>query len=63
MSILILVRHGQSVYNLENRLNSRYRFTLGRGRSRAGEKLKDYKFEIAYTSMLIRAKVCESFLY
>jgi bisphosphoglycerate-dependent phosphoglycerate mutase len=23
---------------------------------RAGEKLKDYKFEIAYTSMLIRAK-------
>jgi bisphosphoglycerate-dependent phosphoglycerate mutase len=29
----------------------------GRGRSKTqGEKLKDYKFEIAYTSMLIRAE-------
>jgi 2,3-bisphosphoglycerate-dependent phosphoglycerate mutase len=59
MSILILVRHGQSVYNLENRFTgTRYRsYPLGEEEvRRAGEKLKDYKFEIAYTSMLIRAQ-------
>ncbi|MFV8333966.1 2,3-bisphosphoglycerate-dependent phosphoglycerate mutase [Flavobacterium sp. GSP14] len=60
MSILILVRHGQSVYNLENRFTGTLDIDLtplGEEEvRRAGEKLKDYKFEIAYTSMLIRAQ-------
>ena len=60
MSILIIVRHGQSVYNLENRFTGTIDIDLtplGEEEARrAGEKLKDYKFEMAYTSMLIRAQ-------
>ena len=60
MSILILVRHGQSVYNLENRFtgNLDIRLTsLGEEEARhAGELLKGYTFDMAYTSMLLRAQ-------
>jgi 2,3-bisphosphoglycerate-dependent phosphoglycerate mutase len=60
MSILILVRHGQSVYNLENRFTGNIDIgltKLGEEEARnTGEKLKDYKFDLAYTSMLIRAQ-------
>lgn len=60
MSILILVRHGQSVYNLENRFTGSLDIgltPLGENEARqAGEKLKSYPFDIAYTSMLIRAQ-------
>ena len=60
MSILIVVRHGQSVYNLENRFTGTIDIDLtplGEQESRqAGEKLKDYKFDMAYTSMLLRAQ-------
>ena len=60
MSILILVRHGQSVYNLENRFTGNLDIALtklGEQEARnAGEKLKNYKFDFAYTSNLIRAQ-------
>lgn len=60
MSILILVRHGQSVYNLENRFTGNLDIALtklGEQEARnAGEKLKNYKFDFAYTSTLVRAQ-------
>ena len=60
MSILILVRHGQSVYNMENRFTGTLdiRLTpLGEEEARhTGELLKGYIFAIAYTSMLLRAQ-------
>lgn len=61
MATLVLVRHGQSVYNFENRFTGNVDVgltTLGEEQARAaGEKLKGYTFEIAYTSMLIRAQL------
>lgn len=60
MPILILVRHGQSVYNLENRFTGNLDIgltPLGEEESRlSGEKLKGYSFDLAFTSMLIRAQ-------
>lgn len=60
MPILILVRHGQSVYNLENRFTGSLDIgltPLGEEEARqAGAKLRAYRFDIAYTSMLIRAQ-------
>lgn len=60
MPILLLVRHGQSVYNLENRFTGNLDIALtplGEEESRqTGIKLKGYPFDIAYTSMLIRAQ-------
>jgi 2,3-bisphosphoglycerate-dependent phosphoglycerate mutase len=60
MCTLILVRHGQSVYNLENRFTGSMDVpltTLGKQEARnAGEKLINYKFDLAYTSTLERAK-------
>lgn len=60
MSILIVVRHGQSVYNLENRFTGNIDIgltPLGEDESRqTGEKLKGIPFDMAYTSMLIRAQ-------
>ena len=60
MSILILVRHGQSVYNLENRFTGTLDIgltPLGEEEAKqTGEKLKSYSFDVAYTSMLIRAQ-------
>ncbi|MGO4771219.1 2,3-diphosphoglycerate-dependent phosphoglycerate mutase [Flavobacterium sp. W22_SRS_FK3] len=60
MAVLILVRHGQSLYNLENRFTGNLDIALtdlGREQAKqAGDKLVDYVFDIAYTSMLIRAQ-------
>jgi len=53
MSILILVRHGQSVYNLENRFTGNLDINLTKlGEQEAlnaGDKLLNYKFDLAYT--------------
>jgi 2,3-bisphosphoglycerate-dependent phosphoglycerate mutase len=60
MSSLTLVRHGQSIYNLENRFTGNLDVALtplGREEAKsAGEKLKDFHYSIAYTSTLIRAQ-------
>jgi 2,3-bisphosphoglycerate-dependent phosphoglycerate mutase len=60
MAALILVRHGQSIYNLENRFTGNLDVALtplGREEARiAGEKLTSFPFAIAYTSTLIRAQ-------
>lgn len=59
MAILILVRHGQSTYNLQNRFTGNLDVPLtqlGEAEARlAGRKLKKYPFDFAYTSMLVRA--------
>lgn len=60
MSKLVLIRHGQSLWNLENRFTGWVDVPLtDQGRSearRAGEKLKDLTFQVAYTSALTRAQ-------
>jgi 2,3-bisphosphoglycerate-dependent phosphoglycerate mutase len=60
MAALILVRHGQSIYNLENRFTGNLDIALtplGREEARiAGGKLTGFTFAIAYTSTLIRAQ-------
>jgi len=60
MATLILVRHGQSVYNLENRFTgSLYINLTKKGRleaQAAGKKLRHYNFDCAYTSTLKRAQ-------
>jgi 2,3-bisphosphoglycerate-dependent phosphoglycerate mutase len=57
---LILVRHGQSVWNLENRFTGWTDVPLtdqGKVEARqAGEKLKGYRFDRAFTSALSRAQ-------
>jgi 2,3-bisphosphoglycerate-dependent phosphoglycerate mutase len=59
MSTLILLRHGESTWNHENRFTGWTDVPLSETGSKeaytAGEKLKGYKFDIAYTSVLIRA--------
>ncbi|OOV13287.1 2,3-diphosphoglycerate-dependent phosphoglycerate mutase [Flavobacterium sp. LM4] len=60
MALLIFVRHGQSLYNLENRFTGILDIPLtdlGREQAKqAGQKLIGYVFDIAYTSMLVRAQ-------
>ena len=60
MSLLVLIRHGQSVYNLENRFTGNVDValtTLGEEEAHAaGNKLIGFTFNIAYTSVLKRAK-------
>lgn len=60
MTKLILIRHGQSTYNLENRFTGNVDVPLtvqGQQEARhAGEKIKDIKFDRAYTSTLKRAQ-------
>jgi 2,3-bisphosphoglycerate-dependent phosphoglycerate mutase len=60
MSILVLVRHGQSVFNLENRFTGNLDISLTRlgeqEAKNAGDKLIHYKFDLAYTSTLVRAQ-------
>lgn len=60
MALLIFVRHGQSLYNLENRFTGILDIPLtdlGKEQAKlAGQKLTGYVFDIAYTSMLIRAQ-------
>jgi len=58
---LVLVRHGQSVWNLENKFTGWHDVDLTeKGRSeaqKAGQLLKEqgYEFDIAFTSLLKRA--------
>lgn len=59
MPNLVLLRHGESQWNLENRFTGWVDVPLspkGEEEARtAGEKLKSYKFDKAYTSVLQRA--------
>lgn len=60
MSTLVIVRHGQSVWNLENRFTGWTDVELsekGIAEAReAGRKLTGYTFKEAFTSSLIRAR-------
>ncbi|KXK45655.1 MAG: phosphoglycerate mutase 1 family protein [Chlorobi bacterium OLB5] len=60
MPNLVLIRHGQSQWNLENRFTGWIDIPLspnGEEEARiAGEKLKGMKFDHAFTSALIRAQ-------
>jgi 2,3-bisphosphoglycerate-dependent phosphoglycerate mutase len=57
---LALVRHGQSLWNLENRFTGWVDVPLtdkGQQEARAaGERLRDHTFDVAYTSSLTRAQ-------
>lgn len=59
MAKLVLVRHGQSVWNKENKFTGWVDVELSdKGITEAhscAKKLKDFKFDIAYTSVLKRA--------
>ena len=59
MPSLILLRHGESQWNLENRFTGWVDVPLspkGEDEARsAGEKLKDFRFNRAFTSVLRRA--------
>ena len=59
MPNLILLRHGESQWNLENRFTGWTDIELSskgvQEAHEAGEKLKAYKFDKAYTSVLKRA--------
>lgn len=60
MALLTLIRHRQSVYNLENRFTGYLDVALTpfgeQEAKQAGTKLKGFQFSIAYTSMLKRAQ-------
>lgn len=60
MPTLALVRHGQSLWNAENRFTGWVDVPLtelGEEEARrAGERLRDVAFDVAYTSALIRAQ-------
>ncbi len=59
MSDLLMIRHGQSVYNLENLFTGWVDVPLSeqgvKEAREAAEKLKNYKIDVAYTSKLKRA--------
>jgi 2,3-bisphosphoglycerate-dependent phosphoglycerate mutase len=59
MAYLILIRHGESQWNLENRFTGWVDVELSpkgiKEAEIAGNKLKDYKIDKAYTSVLKRA--------
>lgn len=60
MPNLVLVRHGQSLWNLENKFTGWIDIDLSpKGEEEAkdaGEKLANFEFDIAFTSALIRAQ-------
>jgi 2,3-bisphosphoglycerate-dependent phosphoglycerate mutase len=60
MPQLVLIRHGESQWNLENRFTGWVDVPLtpkGEEEARAaGQKLKTFKFDCAFTSALIRAQ-------
>lgn len=60
MPLLVLVRHGQSIWNAEDRFTGWVDVPLseqGEEEARkAGRLLKDYDFQVAYTSALTRAQ-------
>ncbi|MFP3218980.1 MAG: 2,3-bisphosphoglycerate-dependent phosphoglycerate mutase [Acidianus sp.] len=59
MAVLALLRHGESLWNEENRFTGWIDVPLTeRGRQealRAGLLLRGYRFDVAYTSVLQRA--------
>src|SRR5882672_11476930 len=59
MSILIIVRHGQSAWNLENRFTGEVDVDLTplgiAEAKKAGQQIKLYPIDVAYTSVLKRA--------
>src|SRR3990172_9177236 len=59
MGTLVLIRHGESQWNLENRFTGWVDVPLTeKGREearRAGEKIRQMRFDKAYTSVLQRA--------
>ncbi len=59
MSKLVLVRHGQSQWNLENRFTGSVDVPLSKKGIEeaisAGKKLKDYEFDTMYVSHMLRA--------
>jgi len=60
MPTLVLVRHGQSLWNLENRFTGWVDVPLSElgvaEARRAGELLEGFRFHVAYTSALTRAQ-------
>ncbi len=58
---LVLIRHGQSIWNLENRFTGWADIPLSENgiieAKNAGIKLKNFKFDVAYTSELMRAQM------
>lgn len=60
MPKLVIVRHGQSQWNLENRFTGWIDIDLSPAgieeAGKAGDKLKGHKFEKAFTSDLVRAQ-------
>ena len=60
MATLIIFRHGQSVWNLENKFTGWVDVELSekgiQEAKNAGEKLKPFKFDLAYASALKRAQ-------
>jgi 2,3-bisphosphoglycerate-dependent phosphoglycerate mutase len=60
MPNLILLRHGESQWNLENRFTGWVDIPLSskgeKEAQEAGQKLRSYKFDVAFTSVLKRAK-------
>lgn len=60
MPTLVLIRHGQSLWNLENRFTGWVDVPLTKlgeeEAARAGERIKDLTFDVAYTSALRRAQ-------
>ena len=61
MSVLVMVRHGQSLWNLENRFTGSVDVPLTEKgvleAKQAGGLLRDYIFDVAYCSFLSRAVV------
>jgi len=57
---LVLIRHGQSIWNLENRFTGWVDVSLSKlglkEAKKAGKLLKNYKFDLAFTSRLLRAQ-------
>ena len=60
MTILVLIRHGQSLWNAENRFTGWTDIDLskkGENEAKAaGEKLENVSFDVVYTSALMRAQ-------
>lgn len=66
MAKLVIIRHGQSLWNLENRFTGWVDVDLSpKGEAEAqeaGEKLKGFQFDEAYTSSLKRAQRTLTFI-
>src|SRR3989338_5750151 len=59
MPYLVLVRHGQSIYNKENKFTGWLDIDISpegiEEAKKAAQSIKGMKFDVAYTSVLIRA--------